>query len=173
MEITIGGNTGQVLMGETMDSPSRTESWILVMASETITLLAVSRVIIRACKIGTPEATKVPKVREKRATVLTLIMVPILGIFSMKVSTTRPPAGVFFQMEIPVKSTIKPRMNTPAFGTMGISEHSMQLSEKLNTNSDSAGSSMPCPANISLNFGTITNIRKIRMPTAMNKMMQG
>ena len=42
-----------------------------------------------------------------------------------------------------------------------------------NTNSEMAGSSWFCSANIALNLGTMTSIRKITMPTAMNSTMEG
>ena len=49
-----------------MDSPSFTDSWTFAMASEMTTLPAVSRVMLRAWRMGTPEVTRVPSVRVKR-----------------------------------------------------------------------------------------------------------
>ena len=56
---------------------------------------------------------------------------------------------------------------------MGMMESAMQLSEKSKTNFEKAGNSIFCPSNIDLNFGTMTNIRKVRMPTAITMMIMG
>jgi hypothetical protein len=56
------------------------------------TLPAVSRVMLRAWRIGTPEVTRVPRVREKRETALLRWMSPSTGILSlMRVDALRPP----------------------------------------------------------------------------------
>ncbi len=54
-----------------------------------MTLPAVSRVMLRAWRMGTPEVTSVPSVREKRETALLRWMSPKIGSFSLIVSIDR------------------------------------------------------------------------------------
>ena len=63
-----------------MVSPSLTASWTFSMAWEITTLPAVSRVMLSAWRMGTPEVTRVPRVREKRETALLRWMSPRTGM---------------------------------------------------------------------------------------------
>src|SRR5450759_1388934 len=66
MLITIGGNARLASNGVTIDSPSFTLSCTCEMARAMTVLPAVSRVMLSACRIGTPLVTSVPSVRENR-----------------------------------------------------------------------------------------------------------
>ena len=63
------------------------------MAPAMTVLPAVSRVMLSACRIGTPLVTSVPSVREKREIALLRSMSPKSGTRSLKRSIrTRPPS---------------------------------------------------------------------------------
>jgi hypothetical protein len=64
------------------------------MAREMTMLPAVSRVIVRACKIGTPLVTRVPRVREKREIEVLRIKSPKSGARSLIRSSAARPALV-------------------------------------------------------------------------------
>ncbi len=76
MLMTMGGKTPLASSGWTMDSPSLTASCTLVIAPAMTTLPAVSLVMLRAWRIGTPLVTSVPSVRVKREMALFLVRSP-------------------------------------------------------------------------------------------------
>ena len=75
----MGGKTPLASRGWTIDSPSLTLSWTFEMASAMTELPAVSRVMLRAWRIGTPLVTSVPSVREKREMELLRVRSPKSG----------------------------------------------------------------------------------------------
>ncbi len=78
-------------IGLAIDSPSRIASQILPYSSSNIALPAVSRVMLSASRIGTPEVIKVPKVRVVRARMFFSTKAPKIGILSMNRSQPMRP----------------------------------------------------------------------------------
>ena len=73
---------------ETMPTPA-CRSTLGVSDRETTTLPAVSRVMLSACRIGTPEVTRVPRVRLNRAIAVLRWMSPMIGNLSVSRSIRR------------------------------------------------------------------------------------
>ena len=88
MLTTMGGKTPEASSGAVMVSPSFTLSCTPAMALLMMTLPAVSLTIVRACKMGTPLLTSVPRVRVKRAMATRLMTGPNTGILSWSLSQT-------------------------------------------------------------------------------------
>ena len=94
MLTTMGGKMPLFSSGETMDSPSLTLSCTFWMALDKTTLPAVSRVMLSACRMGTPLVTRVPSVRLKREMALFLIRSPKSGTRSLIASMMAKPFSV-------------------------------------------------------------------------------
>ncbi len=77
-----------------MGSPSRTLLCTRWMARASTALPAVSRLMLRASRIGTPLPIRVPKVRVKRAMALLFMIVPNSGTWNFSQSTTSLPVRV-------------------------------------------------------------------------------
>ena len=73
---TIGGKTSDALSGSAIVLPSSTLLRVAMIASSTIALPEVRAVISRPSRIGTPEETSVPSVRQKRATAIFFSTMP-------------------------------------------------------------------------------------------------
>ena len=71
--------------------PSSTLLRTAITASSMMALPAVLAVISRPSRIGTPEAVRVPRVRQKRATAILRSSMPMTGILSIS-AVEDPPA---------------------------------------------------------------------------------
>ena len=94
MLMAMGGKAPLASSGWTIDSPSFTLSCTWEIAPAITMLPAVSRVMLSACKIGTPLVTNVPSVREKREIAVLRIKSPKSGTRSLKRSIIDLPARV-------------------------------------------------------------------------------
>jgi hypothetical protein len=88
---TIGGNTSVSASGSLMVLPSSTDLRVAMMASSTMALPAVRAVMASPSRIGTPEAVRVARVRQNRATAILRMRMPKTGAFSSSPSRTRFP----------------------------------------------------------------------------------
>ena len=91
--VTIGGNTPETRSGSARVLPSVTAARHCSTAFSTTLLPAVRAVIRRPSRMGTPDWTRVPSVRVKRATATFRIRVPKIGSLSIRASmVARPPS---------------------------------------------------------------------------------
>ena len=127
------------------------------MCSKTA-LPEVSRVMCRASRMGTPLATRVPRVRTLRAMTFFSTNWPKMGIFKANMSQPIRPALNFRN------SLMNSQM---PMGMPGMRNH--QFATQLETAISTlvmSGSSVPNSLKIFSNCGTIFNMMKVRMPTA-------
>ena len=75
--------------GDTISAPLQKSAVFPPMVISMIALPAVLAVISRPSRMGTPEAVKVARVRQKRATAILRSSMPMIGTFSMAPSTMR------------------------------------------------------------------------------------
>ena len=98
MLTTTSSTTPEARKGSAMVSPSRMESCTFPMARATTSLPVVSRTMLRASRIGTPEAMRVPSVRAKLLIVDLLTMAPNTGRCSLTLSTKYLPPRFRFSI---------------------------------------------------------------------------
>ena len=79
--------------GSAKGEPSRMALWTCWRAFSKIMLPTVSRVMVRASRMGTPAARRVPRVRVKRATAVLWKMRPRMGSLSLSASAAYRPGG--------------------------------------------------------------------------------
>ena len=117
------GKTGSLSICTAMASPSRTESCTLAIALTKSPLERVSRVICKACKIGTPLLNNVPKVRVIRE-ILDLPTTSLTaGTFNPSQSKTLAPGLVFLNNINPPTVPIIP----PSTRTGWVENNSLML----------------------------------------------
>ncbi len=91
---TIGGNTPVSISGSAIVRPSRTFSAVSWIADSTITLPDAFPTMSIASRMGTPEPSRVPSVRVKRATAIFRITGPMMGKVRNALCQNRFPPGV-------------------------------------------------------------------------------
>ncbi len=84
--MTIGGKTPEAFSGSASVLPAVTAARHCMTAFSTTLLPAVRAVMRRPSRIGTPEDTRVPRVRVKRATATLRISVPMTGSLRRRAS---------------------------------------------------------------------------------------
>ena len=167
MLITMGGKTPLASMGRTIVSPSLTLSWILEMAVEMMALPAVSLVMFRAWRIGTPLVTRVPRVREKREIAFLRVRSPKTGALSMKVSRSSDPFGVAARYLMRAMQAPVPRMIQNRFCWTNL------LAPTTTWVSNGSGFPPSMSVKICSNLGTMKTSRKPMIRMAMTSTIAG
>ena len=90
----MGGNTPEALRGSASVLPAVTAARHWSTAFSTTLFPAVRAVMRRPSRMGTPEETRVPRVRVKRATATLRIRVPITGTLRRSASMVACPFSV-------------------------------------------------------------------------------
>src|SRR6185436_16961679 len=147
MLITMSSNTPHAARGSAMDSPSRIESCTVPMAFDTTSLPVAFLTMARASRIGTPDWSSVPSVRQNREMTDFLMMGPIRGALSLIRSMVRRPPLV-----LPQALTMKRKTKGAA---MMAHQYTLMMSEMPISMIVSWGIGTLTCLNTSWNFGTM------------------